>query len=258
MPNFVIMKYFVLATVFLFACKAANNKLSPEPVTQNNITIDSITATMPTANDTMPAIFESAFEKGISMKVDGRQVELYGRSIGDIDIPSGKLLVCDPFLIWESRPFDKVFPRGRFPVQLSIMRINDDERTAFARIKFSDMPVEKWEVATENGPSTIPMSADPEQGYGVEGGIAVFIDSLPAQYFVSETSESMRKLGDVFIGNPNEKTFSTWSYLVQQAGQYNFASFSTGYGDGFYSCFIGYDKNGNVCRLLTDFKMVDW
>lgn len=38
----------------------------------------------------------------------------------------------------------------------------------------------------------------------------------------------------------------------------NIVAFSTGFGDGRYSTYVGYDKNGEPCRLLTDFRLVDW
>lgn len=34
--------------------------------------------------------------------------------------------------------------------------------------------------------------------------------------------------------------------------------FSSGYGDGYYASYIGYDKDDEIVRLLTDFYVVDW
>ncbi|WP_432774035.1 DUF4241 domain-containing protein [Brevibacillus gelatini] len=34
--------------------------------------------------------------------------------------------------------------------------------------------------------------------------------------------------------------------------------FSSGWGDGSYASYIGYDADGQIVRLLTDFYLVDW
>jgi hypothetical protein len=33
--------------------------------------------------------------------------------------------------------------------------------------------------------------------------------------------------------------------------------FKSGWGDGFYATYIGYDKAGNICRLVTDFVVIE-
>jgi hypothetical protein len=33
--------------------------------------------------------------------------------------------------------------------------------------------------------------------------------------------------------------------------------FKSGWGDGFYATYIGYDKSGNICRLVTDFVVIE-
>ena len=50
----------------------------------------------------------------------------------------------------------------------------------------------------------------------------------------------------------------TWQYILYNFDGHSLASFSTGYGDGTYGTYVGYDEKGNVCRLLTDFGIVDW
>lgn len=36
------------------------------------------------------------------------------------------------------------------------------------------------------------------------------------------------------------------------------AMFSTGWGDGSYASYIGYDAEGQIARLVTDFYLLDW
>jgi hypothetical protein len=39
---------------------------------------------------------------------------------------------------------------------------------------------------------------------------------------------------------------------------HNWLLSSTGYGDGHYGTYVGYDAKGQLCRILTDFGLVVW
>jgi hypothetical protein len=51
---------------------------------------------------------------------------------------------------------------------------------------------------------------------------------------------------------------NTWRYAMFNFGQHNLVSFTTGMGDGHYATYIGYDANGKICRLLSDFDLFNW
>jgi hypothetical protein len=50
----------------------------------------------------------------------------------------------------------------------------------------------------------------------------------------------------------------TWQYVLHNFDGHNLVSFSTGFGDGSYTTYIGYDVNRNICRLVTDFGLIEW
>ena len=216
----------------------------------------------------VPAIFETAFFKDA---VD----------IGEISIETGKIVACDPIGMRDAKPFLQTFPVGNFPVQLAIARINggtvgdggsglkedaagkgggvnDEERVAFSRIYFSDKPVVRWEFALDSGDRQLPVGGDTLYGYGVDGGLGVFIDAQANDAF-----SELRKLDDnlwnaVFTGEVGKHDHITWQYALFEFQRHNLACFSTGVGDGFYGTYVGYDKEGRICRLLTDFGLVRW
>ncbi len=202
--------------------------------------------------EAVPAIFETAF---FTDAVD----------IGEISIESGKIVACDPIEMRDAKPFLQTFPVGNFPVQLAIARINGgggglkgDERVAFSRICFSDKPVVRWEFALDSGVRQLPVGGDTLYGYGVDGGLGIFIDAQANDAF-----SELRKLDDnlwnaVFTGEVGRHDHITWQYALFEFQRHNLACFSTGVGDGFYGTYVGYDKEGRVCRLLTDFGLVRW
>jgi len=55
-----------------------------------------------------------------------------------------------------------------------------------------------------------------------------------------------------------EKNYKhTWDWLLWERNDLNVAMLKSGWGDGVYASYIGADINGNICRLVTDFAIID-
>jgi hypothetical protein len=70
---------------------------------------------------------------------DGLQIgerKLNHRHVGDLQLPTGELVACDPFVTPDVDPFHVRMPQGTFPVVLSIEENAGDQRVAFACIPF--------------------------------------------------------------------------------------------------------------------------
>lgn len=205
-----------------------------------------------------PDIFEASFFLGTKSKMYAFSISFYPVDIGQINIESGKVIACDPIVMHDANPFSQTFPIGRFPVQLAVAKVNNDERVAFSRILFSDKPVAKWEFALQEGQKPMPIGEESFYGYGVDGGIGLFIDERANKAY-NELSKNNEKLWEeVFIKEMDKHSRPTWQYVLHEFNGHNFASFSTGYGDGTYATYVGYDESGKICQLLTDFGLVDW
>ena len=139
------MKYILIALTLL-SCNSINRKNSLTISTEPVDTIQS----RPAKLDAQPLLFEAAFIKGTTHKVKNATVNLYGITIGKLKITSGYIVACDPGHIDEyGIPFTQAFPKGEFPVQLAIAKVENEETIAFARISFSEEPVAKWEFALQ-------------------------------------------------------------------------------------------------------------
>lgn len=207
---------------------------------------------------TEPSIFETAFFNGTRAKANEYDILFFPVNIGELKVESGKIIAWDPIFMQTGNPFTETFPNGNFPVQLAIAKIQNDERVAFSRIFFSDKPVATWRYALHNGQKDLSIFDSTFYGYGVDGGIGMFIDSVAARRF-TELAASDKNLWDkVFVDEMGKHTRMTWEHLVYNFGTHNLATFSTGLGDGSYATYIGLDKDRNPCRLLTDFGFVSW
>ncbi len=205
----------------------------------------------------VPKYLEKAYEKGFVHKgEDGGVYQLYVKEIGALKITEGKIIACDPFLYDKDLPFEATFPKGSFPVQLAIAKIATDERVAFSRIKFSEeMPV-SWTMALVAGQKIKDLKKDEIYGYGVDSGTGALMDASGAKElkrFLTEKEDNY----DVLINLMDKSYQHTRSWLNWESNQVNVMMFSSGYGDGFYASYIGYDKNGHICRLVTDFGVLE-
>jgi Protein of unknown function (DUF4241) len=199
-----------------------------------------------------PEIFDAAFHTGTTVKQEEATYSFYALTIGKINIESGKIIACDPIVLRNAKPFSPVFQLGQFPVMLAMAKTSNDERVAFSRIVFSDSPVVRWEFALHQGQEPIPLKDTSFYCYGVDGGTGMFVDSVAAEIFDQKPRSYW---DDVFLNKMEETNYTG---LVDDFDGHNLAMFSTGYGDGCYATYIGFDEKRNICQLLTDFGIAEW
>lgn len=208
-----------------------------------------------------PAFLEQAFTLGFQAAQDPQEPDAAVLAfspvpMGELQVQQGHIIGCDP-LQFDSKndlPFNTVFPTGSFPVELAIARWQDDERVAFARIKFSEQPPTQWVMATAGDFDPAELAPDTLIGYGVDSGTGAFLDvgSVPA--FAALTDADRDQL-EVHL-NANYQPTRSW-LLWKQDGA-SVALFSSGVGDGGYASYIGYALDGGICRLVTDFQLLAW
>jgi hypothetical protein len=246
------MRYVPIAFVFL-ACNDGPGKVDQRRISTE--LLDTIVS-VPGKIVATPALFESAFVTGTTQTVNKNIFQLYGITIGRIKINSGYIIACDPMHIDEyGIPFTQLFPTGEFPLQLSITKLGNQESIAFVRINFSAEPVQKWEFALQKGQKPMPIGGEEMPGYSVDAGVGIFIDKDASKVFDKKTARNM----DTKLFKEMENHYHIkWKYAMHNFGSHNLAAFSTGFGDGYYATYIGFDANGKPCRLLTDFGLFDW
>ncbi len=199
-----------------------------------------------------PDIFEAAFSNETKVKQGDITYNFYKLDIGKMKIESGKLIACDPIVMHDASPFTQNFPIGDFPVYLAMAKTYNDERVAFSRVVFSDNTITKWEFALHKGQKPIPLKDTSFYCYGVDAGTGIFIDSIANNIFNKNDHSEWE---NVFITKAEKNGYKGY---IHNFDGHNLATFSTGYGDGCYATYIGFDKQGKVCQILTNFGLVEW
>jgi hypothetical protein len=199
-----------------------------------------------------PTIFGAAFLKGTTVKQDSvtYAFSLYG--LGNLASVSGKLVAGDPVVVAARPAFSQRFPVGSFPVQLALAKLTNDERVGFARIVFSAARVAKWELARLPGQKPLALKDSSFYCYGVDAGMGAFIDSVTNRHLAGQGQATWDK---IFMQNTEQPGYQGYIYSFSSG---NLATFLTGFGDGCYATYIGFDTQGDVCQLVTDFGLVVW
>jgi hypothetical protein len=244
----------LLLVTLMVACKNKSVKEDSKPVYSKE-TLDTILSpSIPIVSK--PELFEKAFIKGNQAMSNGVMFDLFGFDIGKLKISSGRIISCDPWLMDEyAKPYKDSFPIGNFPMQLSLARLKDVEVVAFARILFSDKPVVRWSYALLPGQENIPIGGKEIIGYHVDAQLGLFMDQAAYQALQKDTVNNRRT---VILKATSTHKHEGWRYGIYEYENQNLAVFTSGIGDGRYANYIGYDANGKICRLLTDFAIFNW
>src|SRR5262245_13522489 len=180
---------------------------------------------------------------------------LQHRNVGELLIPSGRLVACDAFVFPEMSYFAMPFPTGVFPVVLSIAEYVNDQRVAFATVRFRPSEPVGWDMLTIGDQNLAALKPDEIFGYPVDSGTGCFMDAIAAR----QLDETMRKDETIFerLMAEMQKTYiHTWSWLNVKVGDGNLIAFSSGFGDGVYANYVGIDDDGEASVVVTDFGVV--
>jgi hypothetical protein len=176
--------------------------------------------------------------------------------MGDLLLPTGQLVACDPFVQPETKPFLITYPSGRFPVFLIIAESSrGDQRVAFAVVNFSSEPAIRWEILTTVPKDVSKLGPDEILGYGVDSGTGSFMDVAAARILMEKMNRE-KAYFDTLMAEMEKTYRHTWSWVNASLGDTNLLAFSSGYGDGVYASYAGYTATNQVVKVITDFGVL--
>jgi len=176
--------------------------------------------------------------------------------VGELAVPTGRLIACDPSFTFGEAPFVREAPTGRFPVELTLMKFhkNDDERVALAAVLFREAPVHRWEIAvTARTNPDKPLNC----AFGVDSALACFLDEQTSSAFDHSLSK-----GDGWdrltheLQKQHAFTRDFCLFEVDPSTRLNVAVFSSGIGDGSYESCWALDEHDQPIALVTHFGLL--
>lgn len=181
---------------------------------------------------------------------------------GKIHLPTGKLVACDPLITRDMNAFLVQFPIGEFPVLIHKER--QSNCVAYVEVVFRNEFVDYWEMALTEGQETRQLKAGEIFGYPVESGMGCLMDVKVQESLNRLEDRLYQRKGADFKGIYEEffhhhffdenGAIDQFAYLKpaddDEAGLF---AFETGYGEGFYASYIGFDQHQNPVKIVTEF-----
>jgi Protein of unknown function (DUF4241) len=203
--------------------------------------------------------------------------ELVEIHIGDVNLPTGKIIAADPFFTEEQQPFSRTVEPDKYPVYIYVAKIDElHHRIAYAKIKFRTEEATRWILAltADLTPEELnDLGEDEFYGFPVESGLACFLDEQTNAELIAKIDEVQENepesnyydevLSDEFREYSGKNNFSRqlgdWNDHRPNADSDNNAiMFASGWGDGYYPAYWGLNENGDTIELVVDFLINDF
>ncbi|TCC10428.1 DUF4241 domain-containing protein [Kribbella soli] len=177
------------------------------------------------------------------------QQTLTVESLGELPMPSGRFVVCDPSMVGDSdlpTLAEQVEP-GSYPAsaaRLTTAYTSDPglnwSEIAALRVEVRDTPVVAWEVAMLDG-----QDPDKQYGYPVDTGLACIVDAAANEAFGDGAWDRLAGACDDWKAVPAVVTDPVSGHAI--------AVTNSGAGDGMYPFWLGRDAEGKVVCVVTTF-----
>ena len=197
-----------------------------------------------------------AFHEGAVESKSERPVRLVRVPTRKLELPTGRLVACDPFYDRLPEPFTKALPPGSYEVSITHADFGDDWRSAFAVLIISDALIVSWELLTVPGDQPVEGRPYRHIGYGVDSALGCFADDVAARLHEKRFKADEEYREHTLLVNQME--WDDWGELRSGGPEGpNIIGFSTGGGDGRYATFAGLASDGTVAAVVTDFRIID-
>jgi hypothetical protein len=221
--------------------------------------------------------FNAAFTDGHVFESRNGKITVFSLEVAKLNLPSGNIIACDPGLLYtlEAKPFSRTVSPASYPVWLCFAEDYWGTVSACAMLKFSESAPVRWEPATCVGEDISTLAPGEAFAYGVDSGLGCFVDAQAIQGSAEELERMyfvklVPALGDesfceVVLTPPesansklvlNQADKSFWHIIVTPLSDTDLVAFRTGFGDGRYASYWGFDEENNLACLVTDFRVL--
>lgn len=216
------------------------------------------------------------FEMQYDLKPHMEAQELVEIHIGDVNLPTGKIIAGDPFFTEGQKAFTRNVEPDKYPVYIYMAEIDDDHhRVAYAKIKFRPEEASKWILAISEDITEEELNelSDEEfYGFPVDSGLACFLDEETNAQLIAkidaleETKPDSNYYDDVLAGefkeysgkNKFSRDLGDWNdHHPDKDSDNNVVMFASGWGDGYYPAYWGLNEQGDTIELIVDFLIND-
>ena len=212
-------------------------------------------------------VLTGAFQPGYVGVAEDERYPVRVVSLGELALTSGRLVLADPFVgLTDTPPLDLDIAPGRYPVDLAIADTGaGGQRVALARLTLSNEAPVRWSMAVKPGDDPATLGPDETFGYPVDAGTGGFLDGGAIDKLrvdiAPDNVEGWDALSDRWIaageaGGPRLGVPYLFA-LTERVGDGDLVMFSSGWGDGFYASWVGWDAQDRPVQVITDFAVIE-
>ncbi|MBR8701688.1 hypothetical protein IX317_001486 [Fusobacterium sp. DD29] len=199
------------------------------------------------------------------------EMEVDTLEIGNLDLPTGDILACDPLIELDcAKTFIQRTPVGKFPIKICVVPSETyGDRYACVKVEFNKNKPVVYELAvTGNERGMDEASEDEFYKFGVDAGMGCVADKKSQEEYIKywkkleEEKEADNPYNDIFeeLLEESFKKFpkyqrdgGDWANWIIPNTELNIPIFASGWGDGDYPCYFGYDEKGELCGFYIHF-----
>lgn len=194
-------------------------------------------------------------------------------TVGTVDVPSGKMIVADPLSYLSgdhviAPVLKREIPCGSYPAEVSICRHPQiGVRMCTARLKIKDTAAVRYEPAeSEEETAAFKAKDGVMHGFPVDAGMMCFIDAEAAKNYKAfidgwHTNNPDKNHYDDYFAAFFAESYKKFPAYQREGGDFiewtnpdsgeRTVQIASGFGDGFYHSFWGFDESGEVCELVV-------
>ena len=191
--------------------------------------------------------------------------------IGAVRFPTGTIFACDPLVeLEDAPPFIQTIPAGTYPVKLCVVPSEKyGDRYACVKVEVSQEKPVRYELAM-TGQEDLDEELDEDDyfGFGVDAGMGCVADIQTQAAFKSYWAKRLGEdpdidpYNDLFCdlleenakAHPKyQESHGDWLNWTVPDTDCNLPMFHSGWGDGYYPVYFGYDAKGEVCAVYVRF-----
>ena len=177
---------------------------------------------------------------------------------GKLKLPTGRIIATDPILMYDDESYSERVKPGTYDVYIYVGKIeNRKNQTVAAELKINDNEPVRWELALLKGETARGFGHDEFMGYEVENGLGCFMDESVMEILDVMSEEELDKYERTVREEVRKNEHSCAEMLINSKTGQNIVIFASGWNDGTFPTYYGFDKNNKLARLVTDFMVIE-
>ena len=192
-------------------------------------------------------------------------------NLGKVSFPIGKIIACDPLIELEDAPaYMQNIPPGNYNVDISVaLSEKFGDRYSCVKVSINDNKPAYYDLGVIGNEDLDEELEDDEYfGFCVDAGMGCILDESTQAAFKEyweqrcEKEEGIDPYNDLF-SDLLEESYDKYPKYQREGGDWlnwkvpetelNIPIFASGWGDGVYPVYFGYDDNDEICGVYILF-----